>query len=106
MWSGVEATYVPDAMGSLRPRATAGPQSPRFGCQADAVPRRHATDDPPQPQPAGGLQPPGSPKAAELLAEADPLDDVSGAMAAPSYDASTQKRLHYDAHRTRRKRGR
>lgn len=52
------------------------------------------------------LSAPGSSKAAELLAEADLLDEVSGAMAAPSYDASTQKRLHYDAHRTRRKRGR
>lgn len=52
------------------------------------------------------LSAPGSSKAAELLAEADLLDDVRGALAAPSYDASTQKRLHYDAHRTRRKRDR
>ena len=52
------------------------------------------------------LSAPRSSKAAELLAEADLLDEVSGAMAAPSYDASTQKRLHYEAHRTRRKRGR
>ena len=52
------------------------------------------------------LSAPNSLKAAELLAEADLLEDVSGAMAAPSYDASTQKRLHYESHRTRRKRGR
>jgi Ca-activated chloride channel family protein len=45
-----------------------------------------------------------SPKAAELLAEADLLDEVGDAVAPSSYDASTRKRLHYDAHRARRKR--
>lgn len=49
---------------------------------------------------------PTSSKAAELLAEADLLDDVGSAIARSSYDASTQKRLHYDAHRVRRKRDR
>lgn len=52
------------------------------------------------------LRAPRSSKAAELVAEADLLEDVSNATAAPSYDASTQKRLHYESHRTRRKRGR
>jgi hypothetical protein len=37
----------------------------------------------------------------EPLAEGDLLEDVSGAMAAAGYDASTQKGLHYEAHRNR-----
>lgn len=48
----------------------------------------------------------GSAKADELLAEAELLDDTSRLLASTTYDASTQKRLHYDAHRARRRRGR
>jgi len=48
---------------------------------------------------------PRSAKAAELLAEADKLDEVSEELSGPSYDAATRKRLYYEAHQTRRRRG-
>lgn len=46
----------------------------------------------------------GSAQADELLAEAATLDDTGGLLASSSYDATTRKRLHYDSHRTRRRR--
>jgi Ca-activated chloride channel family protein len=49
---------------------------------------------------------PDSAKAAELLSEADRLEETSAMLAASTYDASTQKQLHYDAYQSRRKRDR
>jgi len=46
----------------------------------------------------------GSAKADELLAEADMLDGTGGLLASATYDATTRKRLHYDAYRARRRR--
>ncbi|MBA3956456.1 MAG: VWA domain-containing protein [Acidimicrobiia bacterium] len=45
-----------------------------------------------------------SAKADELLAEADMLDGTGGLLASATYDATTRKRLHYDAYRARRRR--
>jgi Ca-activated chloride channel family protein len=50
------------------------------------------------------LNAPGSAKADELLAEADMLDGTGALLASASYDATTRKRLHYDAYRARRRR--
>jgi Ca-activated chloride channel family protein len=49
---------------------------------------------------------PDSAKAAELLSEADRLEETSGLLAASTYNSSTQKQLHYDAYQSRRKRDR
>ena len=46
----------------------------------------------------------GSSRADELLAEAALLDDTRALLAASTYDGFTQKRLHYEAHKSRRKR--
>jgi Ca-activated chloride channel family protein len=46
----------------------------------------------------------GSAKADKLLAEADMLDGTGGLLASATYDATTRKRLHYDAYRARRRR--
>jgi Ca-activated chloride channel family protein len=43
-------------------------------------------------------------QAAELLAEADQLDDAGDAMHPSSYDAYLRKRLHYQSHLSRRRR--